>query len=622
MKKIISLLLILSQVSYAGLPPASVKGQTDASATTKFQIQTPHNQITNLGGIKALIETGNNNILPDPGFEAATSLWTFSGGATATTDSTAKGTGSLGADWDSNAAGQTLTSQLVTIPTGFQGKNGVALCNIKTPSGTATHTITVNDGSVDIGTPGTILSGTTFLTSSYNFIYPLSGGLKIKLTSVSSNEPQIFTDDCKLDLATNVGLSPISTPTTAYTPTFTGIGTPTAVSFFYSRQGDLIHVSGYLITGTTTATKMSMTLPGALALDPAKIGVANTSAAAGQFLGSYGDDGSVDNAGYVVSATGTSTSLVYFGNHQNSTSILTPQNGNNIVTSSNALSIDFWAPIAGWSTGSAVSADQADYDWIPYTPTFTGFGTVTSIECQQSRLSSNLLIRCKAVSGTSTATEARVSLPNSLTSADTIKIPSIQMAGLYLQGATDTSHGGAVLIEPSTAYVTFGSAGTLSNSSINPLTKANGSSAIAAGATLNFNATIPIQGWISNQRAPALIGSVTNNSSSAKNIIAFTFAGASETTACTGTCTLYGAGGDPCITSVTRSTTGKYIANFLAGCFSSAPRCVVSGDENIGGFIAALDRTAGNSATAIGIDLSTAVSLTDGVGSAVCFGTR
>jgi len=204
MKKLIALILISTQ-AFAGLPPTTTKGQSDASARVKFQFQAPHNQFTNLGGIKTLIETGNGNILPDPGFEASVSGWTASGGATATTNSTAKGTGALGYDWDSNSASQTLTSTSVTIPNGYQGRNGVLSCSIKTVSGVATHTIGLWNGTTLSNTQTIVSSTTSFIETKINFVIPSSGTAAIRLTAISSNESEIYVDDCKLSLADNIG---------------------------------------------------------------------------------------------------------------------------------------------------------------------------------------------------------------------------------------------------------------------------------------------------------------------------------------------------------------------------------------------------------------------------------
>lgn len=50
--------------------PYGFKGQGQASTLYSNVVQFPNNSVTNLGGINALVETGNNNLLVNPGFEA------------------------------------------------------------------------------------------------------------------------------------------------------------------------------------------------------------------------------------------------------------------------------------------------------------------------------------------------------------------------------------------------------------------------------------------------------------------------------------------------------------------------------------------------------------------------
>jgi hypothetical protein len=129
-------------------------------------------------------------------------------------------------------------------------------------------------------------------------------------------------------------------------------------------------------------------------------------------------------------------------------------------------------------------------DWQAYTPTLTGFGTATNVQFQWRRVGDNVEVRGKFTSGTSTAVEGRASLP-SLTSADTGKIPSLQLVGM---GATSVAASNArtVLIEPSVGYVTFGIA------TGGPLTKQNGSTLLASGDTMSFFALVPVQGFSSS----------------------------------------------------------------------------------------------------------------------------
>lgn len=80
---LLSLVLTVSAVAQTP-PPVSLKGQQSASKLLpKWNIQVPNNQATNLGGIDALIETGNGNLLANPNFEHSTVATSWTSGGTA-----------------------------------------------------------------------------------------------------------------------------------------------------------------------------------------------------------------------------------------------------------------------------------------------------------------------------------------------------------------------------------------------------------------------------------------------------------------------------------------------------------------------------------------------------------
>ena len=549
-KNIFTSLLILSQIfagySFAGL-----------SESDKSSVQS------------------QRNILLNSGFESGTSYWTASGGATATTNSTAKGTGALGYDWDSNSASQTLTSSSVTIPAGLQGKNGILSCQIKTVSGTATHTIGLWDGTTLSSTQTITSSTTSFAETKINFVFPSSGTAAIRISSVSSNESEIYVDDCKLSLADNIG-----TVAQAYlvgTATVTGCSTNWSVtSTTFAAFGAQTGCS-YAVTGN--AKPPSTNIPG-FKFDSLPAGdyvieyEGQIQAANAAVVGFYQfTDGT--NTAREISQVNTNGGYLGVPSARQTISYTSPQsnvtfqmfaktassNTNIYGTTANPGTFRLWYfPSA---SQQAVSSAQADYDWTSYTPTFTGFGTVSSIECQHSRVTSNLLLRCKFVSGTSTAVEARVSLPNSLTVADTSKVPSLQIAGNGAKSGISGSDFGVrlPLILNGTSYVTVGR----QTSSTAAFLSGNGSDIISSGETMQLNATIPIQGWSSNQRAPTLVGSVTNDSASAIKTI---FANVTNNGS---VCTLVTNKG---FTSVSRSSSGR--CSFVYSGFSEAPTCKVT----------------------------------------------
>lgn len=126
-----------------------------------------------------------------------------------------------------------------------------------------------------------------------------------------------------------------------------------------------------------------------------------------------------------------------------------------------------------------------------YTPTFVGMGTVSSIECFNSRLSDKLFLRCKGVVGTPTATTVTVSLPSNLTISSTVQTLSVLGKGnINAQSATYFS-GFTVLGVAGSSNLNIG----LESSTTNGLTAQQGSTVFSAGNAFSFTALIPISGW-------------------------------------------------------------------------------------------------------------------------------
>lgn len=134
----------------------------------------------------------------------------------------------------------------------------------------------------------------------------------------------------------------------------------------------------------------------------------------------------------------------------------------------------------------------AGSDWFSYTPTFTGFGTVSTSSFWYRRIGDSIEISGKWTDGTPTAVEARISLPSSLL-IDSTKVPAIKGIGNVYQGQNGAA-AGYVLAEPNVSYMTFGYQGT-SNTG---LTKINGSAGFGVGVENSLQAVVPISGWSSN----------------------------------------------------------------------------------------------------------------------------
>lgn len=134
-------------------------------------------------------------------------------------------------------------------------------------------------------------------------------------------------------------------------------------------------------------------------------------------------------------------------------------------------------------------------DWQPYTPTFTGFGTPSNVNFWWRRVGGSLDLLGKFTSGTTTSTEARISLPSGLSGSSTI-ITSISMIGSWTRDGANAFQG-TTLLEPGSTYLTFGEqAGAVAG-----LTKLNADIVLNGSSIMSIYATsIPIAGWAVQQQ--------------------------------------------------------------------------------------------------------------------------
>lgn len=138
--------------------------------------------------------------------------------------------------------------------------------------------------------------------------------------------------------------------------------------------------------------------------------------------------------------------------------------------------------------------NDSDTDWISYTPTFTGFGTVSTQEFEYKRVGDSVIIRGNFTCGTPTATEAQITLPNSAEIKSGVGISS---SGAWFRGGSARStNGGSLLITGSDSFVNFSSTNVFSDTASDPISAVNGNNLCASGDTINFTtAQIPIEGW-------------------------------------------------------------------------------------------------------------------------------
>lgn len=133
----------------------------------------------------------------------------------------------------------------------------------------------------------------------------------------------------------------------AYTPTFTGFGTVSGVSFYSKRVADELVFHGTFTCGTSTAVQAQITL--GFNGTNANVTAAGTSkiTSGGQVMGS--GFFSVSNAVSIVVIPAPSQGYFFIGVQTATTAGFAGANGNGICSSGQTLSIYGHVPIAGWN---------------------------------------------------------------------------------------------------------------------------------------------------------------------------------------------------------------------------------------------------------------------------------
>jgi hypothetical protein len=560
------------------------------------------------------------NILTNPGFENGSYGWTASGGAIKAANATAKGFGSFGYDWDSNAAAQTLTSTLVTIPAGLQGRNGVAYCSFKTVSGTATHTFTVDDGTNNLVTPVTIQSGTSsFVKNSTNFIFPSSGSVRIKVTSVAANEPEIYIDSCYMGEANNIGST--SQAQLLGTVKITGCSAnwstnAVAPSDFSPLTGCAYAVTGSAIAPSTNipAIKFASLAAGNYMLQYE--GQATQANGQGAYFNFWDGTNAAPETSFVGNGSGVSTP----GLNQ-SISYSSPQTNVTLSIRAYASSASYAATLAGttalpgvikvWYFPSAqsqtINPNVTPASWSGYQNGISGGCSTASATYADPSACTGIALTQITNRNFGSVTSASGSLPGITFNAPKVgnyeicANPGISDSASSNVGARLVD-GSGVVINPGTSVIvpngfsgqpvsypalcggynvtSIGSPITVkvqmgTNSGTAAITQAFGPTGTAAiqWTIKELDAAMP---------SPVLVGNVTTDSLSAERMVRIKFYGASAGTVCSiSTC---GVSSSLSGVTVTRSGTGLYSLNFPAGTFTALPACTgMASEQNFNG---------------------------------------
>lgn len=326
----------------AGLPPTTLSGQAQTTKPTTFTFKTPNSQSTQTSGIESLIETGNKNILANPSFEHSTfsTSWTNSAG-TFTQETSVLIDGKDSAKLVLAAQTMSLSQSSTLYAAQFaDGVQGLAMVWIK--SSVALNVCSIQAGTVS--TTNCVITSTDSKWGLYKVPFILGGTSNgISIASSGNVTGTVYVDDCFVGAADLVQDAPLIGPATSWTPTVTGFGSTSGISFRYWQVGSKIIGEGTFTAGTATAVLGLVTIPTAFTIDSTSLGLANTSGNAGPIIGKYACTGT-SNSGYLVAATGTSTSNIYFGNFNGAAGTNIPTNASSIATAG-LCSLTFSIPV-------------------------------------------------------------------------------------------------------------------------------------------------------------------------------------------------------------------------------------------------------------------------------------
>lgn len=582
-----------------GVAGLSTQGQSESPSVTTTSLLAPNYQLTTTGTNTRLIETGNKNILRDPSFEALSMPTDWLGSGTFDNTETTNCHGD-GLKCLKTTVTSALTTSLVQTQTPlgqFGGANWDASAWIKT---TGSNLVFRSfDAGVTIQEIPILGDG---LWHQYVSTWGVSGTGAIGwgVRSLSGTGQVFYTDDTKVEPSTRVGtvqqatfwggmeqpgntcdhLESTSSGLTNFVDlTTSGTCSPWTVTPGGTGTVAAVGTNDHRLTATNMQPGMyEISIAGTLYVNNAGVCTVRLSDGTNTYqpqsvVSPSGAAGGTPNLIYHVPYTSPQSSVTFklqASDQGTSCGFLNSLSG----TSNMAWKIKYFPS----QSQQAIRMDQSNYDWRAYTPTFTGFGTVSNVECQEKREGPDNLIRCKYTTGTHTATEARVSLPGGNVSAGTSIIPSLQVAGFGSNSSTSNASM-VMLIEPSVGYLTFGGLlpGTYAG-----LSKANANSPWNNSITMSFFARVPIAGWSENQNAPLLVGGVTSSSLGMDRIES-----AKIETSGSG-CTIFQDGN--WLTSCVRNSTGSFTVTVNTGIWpaSTIPRCSIVPTQTVGGDYKAL----------------------------------
>lgn len=518
---LLAFLLTATTVVAQTPPPVSIKGQESTTKLLpKWNLQVPNKTATNVGGIDALIETGNKNLLDNSSFEHSTfdTGWTCTG-ITPVKETTvmAPGAGKTGVVLAGSATSFECYQDSTTGNVYASGAQFLAQAKLRAAS-TVTGTIKVCSRSA--GTTSTTLCQTLVNNGVWNTLrVPFTGsttsnGISIVGTTVTGN---VYLDDAYMgpaDLIVNVDQSRLAgesyfagTTGCVWQRTSTTVGAVAAVTACPGPTIVNSSMGNWQTTDSDLPRQTITNLPaGTYKATFILASNMNTSNAATAFAINDGtttcEAVNGENSTAAASNIVVSCSFKYNTMGDRTFELYTASGANAIQINNNGtaprVSTKFILEYFG--SGSVYTSTNADTDWGACsfsTLAWQGLGTVThSLMCK--RQGSDLLMKGQVVLGTVAASEARFLLPTWNGSQLTLKSSAVaNPLGRIIRGVTGTSvpkdFVAIAISTPGTNY--FGASYVEYAQTQSPYSLQTGSQMWGNGEAIGLDLRIPIDGW-------------------------------------------------------------------------------------------------------------------------------
>lgn len=472
--KIFSIILMLIfTVNTIAVAPYGLNGQNQSTTYPNVH-QVPNKQVTNLGGINALIETGNNNLLENPSFEHATvqSGWTNSAGTIAAESSiVVHGKKSLKITLSSQALDifQNSTLYQTQFADGVQGLasikiktaiSGLRVCAQKAGAVNSNLCVSVNsDNKWGYYKVPFILGGT-------------SNGIEIDSNGVAVTG-DVYFDEAFVgaqELTQQINACDSADCTTVFAASISSAAGVSYENVDWINSCTLTGTSTYTCTYNTNLASLPMSCVASI-------------------------NGTATDSTVVMSSTAT--------NFIATTKTAGTDTARNFMVICERQGSDYTSALYK-GVGNTYSSNNADTDWKDCqfsTLAWQGLGTISSENLICKRTGANLEILGWVTIGTVSASEARIPLPLwngvqlNTKNSSIISGAVYNYVGSLIRSTTSASTVKflSTIIGPSLPYINISLIDTAGTT--NPTVPQNGSVLFTNNSTFEINASIPIEGW-------------------------------------------------------------------------------------------------------------------------------